>query len=613
MSSDPRQSESSRPAFSVRSAAFVVAGHAGHGKTALVRALTGAPEAAPRTTTRLRCSFASLPGLDATLIDAPGHASLTRVMIAGAAAADAAVLAVAADGGVQPQTIEHLNALARMGVAAGVVVITKCDLAPPERVAETRARAADLVKGTFLESAAVVDVSAMERRGLGELADAMGRAAQAAPARFQEAPFRLFVDRVFTVRGVGLVATGVVRSGALQTGQRMTCYPAGLACRARGLHVNDQTADSARAGQRAAIHIEGAAKGRITAGDTLAAPESLRPAFLVEMEANRIEDAVGTLAPGARVRLHHGGREVLARVLTPGQEGRTRLLLDSPIAAVAGDAVVIRSFWPTRVSGGGRIVSVGPQRDGAPLLAAVDAAGARGLALTRIEKTFGVEGVEALRAFLDSGVLAKGEAGAVFSSRAVEDMAGRLLARAVELHSLAPQLASFALDDLAAAFGADEGECAGVALAVLVERGELAVKRSKARLASHRPVWTGPLAEARQAILRTFGEAGLSTPTVEQLAEALGMERDETRRALSAMTDAGELTRLAPDIYVLPPAVSAARQAVLDFLRVHRAMTVAQARELLGASRKYLLPLLEGMDRAGLTRREGDGRTLRSS
>jgi len=596
-----------------RSAVFVLAGRTGHGKTTLARALAGAPEAAPAPTARLRCAFARMGDRDVVLIDTPGHEALTRVAIAGAAAADAAVLAVAADEGVAPPAAERLNALVCAGLSNGVVAITRSDLAPPERLAETREQVAELTRGTFLHGAAVVAVSSLTREGLAELAEAMASAAASAPPRPVDAPFRLFVDRVFTVKGVGRVATGVVVSGALQTGQRLMCYPSGLACRARGLHVNDQTADTARLGQRAAIHVEGAARDHVAAGDTLAAPDSLRTAFVIEAETRLLKDAGQPLAPGVRLRLHHGGREVLARVASPGQEGRARFLLDSPLAPVIGDAVLIRSLWPARVVGGGRVVSAAPERDDAAALAAVDQAGARGLLAASVEKTLGDAAAAALRALLGARVLSEGGAGAVFSSRSVEDMAGRLLARAVDLHSQAPHLAGFALNDLAAAFDAEEGECAGLALATLVERGEMVVKRSKARLASHSPRWAGPLAKARQAILDAFGKAGLCAPTVEQLADALNMERDETRRLLSAMTDAHELTRLAPDIYVLPAAIGAARQRVLDFLRDHGRISVAQARDLLGASRKYLLPLLEGMDRAGLTRREGDVRAVARS
>jgi selenocysteine-specific elongation factor len=626
---------------------FGTAGHVDHGKSALVLALTGtdpdrlAEEKAREMTIDLGFAFLSLPGIEdaVAIVDVPGHEMFVRNMVAGATGVDAAIFVVAADEGVMPQTVEHLEVLRQLGLSAGVVALTKIDKVATETVHRVSQELRELAVGTFLEHVPIVPVSSRTGEGLPELREELARIAANVTTRSAEGIFRLPIDRVFTLRGVGTVITGTVVSGSLRTGETVTCLPQGRDLRARTLQVHDRTVERVVAGQRAAVNLPGVAKEDLQRGDVLATPGSLAPSLMLDARLHLSPAAPRALEQRARLRVHHGTREVMARLvllegdqLAPGASALVQLRLESPLVPAAGDNFVIRSYSPMLVIGGGTIVDPHPpkrakakgaaevaEREELPLQEAIldilERAGARGLEFDRIRLQSSLP-APSLRSALEQikaeGCAHEGRRGLWFSGPAFQDMKAALLAGLAGLHAQRPLLTSLPLNEVAAplAHSPGERECFRLALNALAEEGEVTVTGERLRLSSHLPQWRGREAEARETILRECRESGLAAPSVHDLAARAGLDEQQCRRLLEALVNAGDLHPLASDIYLHPEVITRSRARVQHYLAENGTITVPQCRDLLGASRKYLLPFLEQLDREGVTVRRGDYRVL---
>jgi selenocysteine-specific elongation factor len=344
------------------------AGHVDHGKTALVAALTGVdtdrlPEEKSRGIS-IALGYAPLrldDGRELSLVDAPGHERLIRVMVSGATGIDLFLLAIAADDGVMPQTLEHLRVLRALGIDHGVVAITKSDLADPALAAE---EASDLLPGI-----AVVTCSARTGDGVAELRQAIARVAHTTPSRAATAGGAvLHVDRVFTIAGAGTVVTGTLWSGGIGRGDQLVLLPARHTVRVRGVQVHDRGVDIAGAGQRVAVNLTGVDRRTVARGDVLAASSApVHTTYRLTAQLTLSE----ALRERERVQLHHGTRETPARAVRLS-DGSWQLRLDRPVIAADGDRVVIRRINPPDTLGGGRILTAaaGGRRPAAPAKAA---------------------------------------------------------------------------------------------------------------------------------------------------------------------------------------------------------------------------------------------------
>jgi selenocysteine-specific elongation factor len=326
------------------------AGHIDHGKTALIRALTGVDtDRLPQERERgisIELGYASMAlpsGRSVSVVDVPGHERFVRTMVAGATGIDLYLMVVAADDGVMPQTREHASVLKALDVHTGVVAITKADLADPEP-------AADAARELMPDAEAVVATSARSGAGLDDLRAALDRAAAALPGRADRpGAARLHIDRVFTIRGAGTVVTGTLWSGSIARGEHLTLLPAGVRVRVRGVQIHDRPAERAAAGQRVAVNVTGASHDEISRGDVLAgAGTTLTPTFVIDV-ALEVEPEPDS---GTRVQVHHGTRETPARLARVG-DGAWKLRLERPLLAAAGDRLVIRRIAPPGTLGGG--------------------------------------------------------------------------------------------------------------------------------------------------------------------------------------------------------------------------------------------------------------------
>src|SRR5436190_4640316 len=337
------------------------AGHIDHGKTALIRALTGKdtdrlPEERRRgISIELGYARLDLPsGRRLSVVDVPGHERFVRTMVAGATGVDLYLLCVAADDGVMPQTREHMAVLQRLGVTRGVVAITKSDVADPALAADD---VAELAPG-----AEVVPVSAVQRSGLDDLRAALDRVAAAMPSRSaaEGAPARLHVDRSFTLRGIGTIVTGTLWSGTLAAGDQVQILPAAKRARIRSVHVHDERVQRAAAGQRVALNLVGVGRREVARGDVVVTSAELVPAHIVDIRLD-LEPGVAPLEAGTRVQVHHGTRESPARVY-PRPDGLAQLRLEAPIIAERGDRLILRRIAPPDTIGGGTVVDPAARR-----------------------------------------------------------------------------------------------------------------------------------------------------------------------------------------------------------------------------------------------------------
>jgi selenocysteine-specific elongation factor len=334
------------------------AGHIDHGKTALVAALTGVDtDRLPAEKARgisIELGYAPLvlaSGRRLSVVDVPGHERFVRTMVAGATGIDLYLMVVAADDGVMPQTIEHATVLAALGVRAGVVAVTKADLADP---APAAAEAAELLPG-----ARIIPCSARTGAGVEEVRAALDRVAAGLPGRADGAGDAvLHIDRAFTIRGAGTVVTGTLWSGAIAAGDRLALLPADRPVRVRSIQVHDEPVDRAAAGQRVALNLAGVGVREVERGDVVAAPGALAPSRIIDCELT-LRDA----RHGMRAHVHHGTREAPARLAELG-DGLWQARLERPLLARAGDRVVVRAVAPPDTLGGGVVLDPAARRHG---------------------------------------------------------------------------------------------------------------------------------------------------------------------------------------------------------------------------------------------------------
>ena len=343
------------------------AGHVDHGKTALVKALTGvdpdrlAEERRRGLTIELGFASLTLPGgREISVVDVPGHEKFIPTMLSGCAGMDLALLAVAADQGPMPQTREHLAILSLLGVRRGMVALTRADL---EEKPGVRAQIAALVQGTFLEEAPVIPVSAVTGQGLTQLRTALDRQFDALPSPSAAGSHRLHIDRVFSVAGSGTVVTGTLTGGTIQTGMELRLWPGEASAKVRGLERHGVKAEALPPGVRAAVNLAGVKAADVVRGMALALPDGLEVTDQLDVSLTLLPDAPYPVKNNSRLHLHHGARAVICRcvllgrdVLQPGETGFAQLRLEQPLAALEGDRFVVRFFSPLTTLGGGVIL-----------------------------------------------------------------------------------------------------------------------------------------------------------------------------------------------------------------------------------------------------------------
>ncbi len=352
------------------------AGHVDHGKTCLIKALTGIDtdrlkeEKKRGITIELGFAYMDFPdGQRVGIVDVPGHEKFVRNMLAGAGGMDVAMLVVAADEGIMPQTMEHLDILSILGIKKGVVVITKTDLVEPEFIELVQEDIAEVTKHTFLEDAPVVPVSVYEEQGLDELKKVLKEICDSLPERVDAGLFRLPIDRVFTLKGFGTVVTGTLMEGKIKKDQNIVLYPEDEPVKVRSIQVHSRDVDVALAGQRVAINVPDRKKEEVFRGDVLATAKSLYPTRMVDVRVEMLKHTERVIRHGSRVHIYHGTKELLGKIvlmhrdeLKAGESCYAQLRLEEETVVRKGDHFVLRFYSPVETIGGGVVLDACPHK-----------------------------------------------------------------------------------------------------------------------------------------------------------------------------------------------------------------------------------------------------------
>lgn len=623
------------------------AGHVDHGKTQLVKALTGietdrlAEEKKRGITIDLGFAWLDLPGgARAGIVDVPGHERFIKNMLAGAGGVSLALLVVAADDGVMPQTREHLTILDTLGISDGVIVITKADLAEAEWIEFVKEDIQAAAQGTFLARAPIVAVSSHTGEGIEALRALLVQKVAAAQGGNTTRPFRVPVDRVFSVEGFGTVITGTLIEGALSEGDEVEIYPLRRKSRVRNLQVHARDVETAYAGQRVAVNLAGIRREEIARGDTLAAPGSMQDTLRLDVKLKNGKDSGRTVKNGSRLHFYHGAREALPRVtlfgkdtLAPGEEAYAQLRFDEDMAAKRGDHFIVRFYSPIETVGGGIILDASPKRHrrsdetviaqlGArehgtatdTVLAAIADASPAFTPTQDIQKKLSMDAETfkaALEALLADGSAVRLSAKVVLSAEYREALFARLSKLLRDFHAQNPLKAGMRRDVLRGQLlPGREMSLSDRVLSLFEDDGRIISADQKVRLSGFQITYTQAEKALSEKMLAAFRAAPYAPPSPEELFAKMPKDVAMAKRVFEALVDEGLLLMATAQMYFLAEAVQDAFGGLSQVATQNGQITLAEFRDLTGTSRKFALSMLEYFDRQGKTRMVGDARVL---
>ena len=624
------------------------AGHIDHGKTSLVKALTGTdtdrlPEEKARgITIDLGFAFIEEPDLTIEIVDVPGHERFIKNMLAGVGGIDLAMLVIAADEGVMPQTREHLAICSLLRIKGGLIALTKTDLVEADWLELVREDLATLTRGTFLAGAPIVPVSAKTGQGMDALRATLRDLASTVPSRASDQLARLPIDRVFTIKGFGTVVTGTLMAGRVRVDDRVEVFPGGLQAKVRGLQTHGHAVPESSAGQRTAVNLQGVERAAVERGHVLGLAGTLVPSVLVDGTLELLADAPRPLETRDRVRVHAGTSEIMARVLLlesqelmPGQTAFVRFRLEGPLVALPGDRFVIRSYSPMVTIGGGTLLDIAPPRfkrkapalvahltllrDGAPDAVVEEHIRHAGGAGVRVATLSGRVpfGPERLRALLGS-LQAAGRVAAVdrdwfVHPESLSRLRGLALAALEQFHRAFPLRPGMSREELRGRAGAADERVFGHLLETLAAEGVVQTERDKVRLAAHEI----RLSAAQQMIVdrveQEFRTAAAAPPSPEEALTRAGLAGDEEHELFQHLVEGRKLVRVKDSLYFHAEALASIEERLVAMLRERKEIGPADIKDLLGISRKYAIPLLEFFDTRRVTARVGERRVLRGA
>ena len=620
------------------------AGHVDHGKTLLIKALTGIDtdrliEEKKRGIT-IELGFAHLDwpdGTQAGIVDVPGHEKFIKNMLAGAGGIDLAMLVIAADDGVMPQTVEHLDILTLLGIKDGLIVITKADTVDPEWLELMQEEIREKTRGSFLEGKPIVAVSAYTGQGIPELKEMLRKLVQEAEEKSLRIPFRLPVDRVFSVEGFGTVVTGTLIEGAINEGDPAELVPSGVQTRIRNLQVHGKNVPTAYAGQRVAINLAGLKKEDIQRGNCVARPGSVRVSRMLDVRLQNLKDSRRIIQNDSQVHLFHGSAVLLAKVvlfdrdeLKPGESCYAQLRLTEPIATKNGDRFVIRFFSPLETIGGGVILDDQPRRhkrSDPEILRILELkeSGSRDDVTIQLLTEFGTRlptAAQLVARLQREEADIQGELEDLCSwGRALEALPGRYVAAAVidrvwqdcreiltAYHRQNPLHAGIQSAELRQKLckGMDRAS-ADALIAILHQEGKLRKLGDRYALSDFTVTLTKRQRGIREKLLKIYTTSGIETPITEHVMEGFpANERPEARQVLESLITSGELILLTPQICLYRQDYDRILETAKTHFETNDSLTLAQLRDLLNTSRKYAQALVEYFDKIHITKKDGD-------
>jgi selenocysteine-specific elongation factor len=627
------------------------AGHIDHGKSALVEALTGThpdrleEEKRRGITIDLGFAFAEDEGVRFGFVDVPGHERFVSNMLAGAAGLDLVLLVIAADESIKPQTREHFDICSLLGVKRGVVALTKSDLVDADTAELVKLELEDYLRGTFLQDAAIVPVSAKSGAGLANLKRELRLAATQIAGKDTTRAFRLPIDRAFTIRGFGAVVTGTLISGGVGADDEVELFPSQKILRVRGVQSGGKAATRATAGQRTAVNLAGIEHTALKRGMVLATPGKFRSTRRVDVRLQLLNTA-SPLKQRSRVHFHSGTSETIAEVflfgakesgvneLAPGEAALAQLRLQDEILLLPGDRFIVRQLSPVTTIGGGVVLDALARRatakdsgrvafletlergDRAEILAAVVERSLRGMELAEIEARTGWLEAEiraASQILLETGRAKNvAEPMVLVSAASYDDTRKKILARVERFRKENPLQRGIGREDLRAGVGRlVRPETFRAALAELVREKKLDVEGEIVRPAGTTVRLDSAEALAKQQIEGAFAQAGLTVPPVKEVLAKLAIDAKRSEQILQMLLREKILLRVTPELVFHRDALAHLKVLLATYKKEKgERIAVPAFKDLAGVSRKYAIPLLEYLDRERVTRRAGDERVI---
>jgi selenocysteine-specific elongation factor len=622
------------------------AGHIDHGKSTLVEALTGTnpdrleEEKRRGITIDLGFAFLDLEGARLGFVDVPGHERFVRNMLAGVGGIDLVLLVIAADESIKPQTREHFDICRLLAIPWGIIAITKSDLVDAEGLGLVKLEIEEFVRGSFLESAPIISVSARTGTGLDALKRELARSAQSVPARDTTRHFRLPIDRSFAMKGFGTVVTGTLVSGAVKVGDEVELYPPRSRARVRGLHSGGKSLARAVAGQRTAVNLAGIEREEIERGMVLAPPGIFEPAHRVDARVTLLGSA-RRLPSRARVHFHQGTAEAIAEIvlldraeLAPGASAFAQLRLEKPMLLLPGDRFILRQFSPVGTIGGGVAVDVRAARhrrndahvaqfleilecgNHEEILAALVAASPQGLSMGQIIALTGWTEAD-VRQAAKNHVEAKrlrvvsAQGWTIASAKSVSDCAAAIRNAIDDFHRANALLPGIPKQELRGRAGKTSAELFLTALDDLVKSGTLAISGDQVQRAGREIALSDEEARAKELIEKEFERSGLTVPSFVAVLEKLPVESRRAQKILQILLREKVLIKVAEDLVFHRAAVARLRETLAQYRKERgQRLPIPVFKELTGITRKYAIPLLEYLDREHVTRRVGDERVI---
>jgi selenocysteine-specific elongation factor len=628
------------------------AGHIDHGKSALVEALTGTHpdrlEEEKRRGITLDIGFAFLELGDISLgfVDVPGHERFVRNMLAGASGFDLVLLVIAADESIKPQTREHFEICKLLGIPRGLVVLTKCDLVDDEVLELVRLEAEEFLRGSFLEGAPIVPVSAKTGAGLDELRRQLARIAGETPPKDRSRYFRLPIDRAFAMKGFGTVVTGTLIAGEVKAEDEVELFPSRRHLRVRGLQSAGKSMAGASAGQRTALNLAGIDHQEVRRGMVLAAPKRFEATSRLDVRLVLLPSAK-RLKQRARVHFHHGSSETIAEVhifgakeIAPGRSQLAQLRLAEPTLALPGDRFILRQFSPVVTIGGGTVLNIprgrrlreaqavnflelqerginGDLSERPAALEAIVSTSPEGSTLADLVMRTGWP-EEEIRRILENLAgqrklrLVGDQALVAVSPEVIASCADRVLREVDRFHRANPLAEAISKEDLRTrCASALRPDIFRAALEDAVAAGKLALAGDLVKRAGRSIQLEPGEARAKEQIEREFARAGLTAPGVETVLTTLPVARSQAEKLFQLLLRERVLLKISNDVVLHHEAVDRLRSQLAEYKKKHgERLAITEFKELTGVTRKYAIPLLEYLDRAGVTRRVGDYRVI---
>ncbi|MFO7714644.1 selenocysteine-specific translation elongation factor [Desulfosarcina sp.] len=626
------------------------AGHIDHGKTSLIKAITGTntdrlkEEQKRGITIELGFAALDLPsGRHLGIVDVPGHEKFVKNMVAGATGIDIVSMVIAADEGVMPQTREHMEICALLGVRHGMVVLTKIDMVDEEWLELVTEDIREFTVGTFLEGAPIVPLSSVTGEGIPRFIEELDNLCRQVPDRATTGLFRLPVDRVFSMKGFGTVITGTLISGRVNVGDSIMIYPGKITSKVRGIQVHNQSRETAEAGMRTAINFQGLEKTAINRGDILAREKTLMPSYMVDLELHYLSSNKKPIKTRTQVRFHTGTSETMGNLilldreeLAAGETCPAQIRLEEPVSLIRDDRFVVRSYSPVRTIGGGKVINPIPGK----------------------HKRFQQEIIDGMKKLVDAapeGIIdyqahTAGPAGITFADlllmtnlpeKALETtLAGMLNSQAIVLmdkenrayvhmavfdrlkqlghdvlatyHRNNPLKTGISKEELKSKFPRQvSGKLFTLILNRMIKDHQLVLEDDTARLADHKVSLQVDQKALKQQISDIYRQTRLTPPYFRDIVKELDVDPKTAKGVLELLVAEGVLVKVKEDLYYDRATVEKLKAELVAHILEKGEISTPEFKDMTGASRKYVIPLIEHFDATNVTIRVGDIRQLR--